>query len=283
MLAALRHMAEEQLAVIVTSGGLGPTADDLTAEIVGEFSGRPMVLDAELEEEIFEILKPLIARWPEADPEAIRAANRKQAVIPQGGTVLRPRGTAPGLVVPTLGSEPGPTVVVLPGPPGELVPLWDDAIASEAFQTAITGATVLRREIVRLFGIPEAEIAASLRAADTAGVVLEPLEITTCLRRGEIEIMTRFEPVHQPQYDAMIEFISARHGAHLFSPDGRTIDDQVAELLLAGETIATAESCTGGLLAARLTERPGSSAYVLGGAVPTATRQRRTSLRCLLR
>jgi nicotinamide-nucleotide amidase len=265
LLGALRHMASDGLAVIVTSGGLGPTADDLTAEIVGRFSGREMVLDVELEERIAEILKPLMRRWPGLDPDAIRASNRKQAVIPEGATVLEPVGTAPGLVVPAL--EPGgPTVVVLPGPPRELQPMWETAVATEAFQAAIAGATVYRREIVRLFGLPESEIANTLRAADTAGIALDQLEITTCLRRGELEIATRFEPPAQPAYDALLAFVEQRHGDTLFSRDGSTIDDQVVALL-AGETIAAAESCTGGLLAARLTERPGSSAYFLGGAV----------------
>ena len=130
--------------------------------------------------------------------------------------------------------------------------MWGDAVASEAFQSAIAGATVYRREIVRLYGIPEAEIANTLRAADAAGLRLEPLEITTCLRRGELEVSTRFEPDAQDEYDALLSFISDRHGEHLFSRDGSTIDDQVASLLLDGhETIATGESCTGGLLAAR--------------------------------
>ncbi len=93
-----------------------------------------------------------------------------------------------------------------------------------------------------------------------------PLEITTCLRRGEIEIATRFEPAAQDDYDAFMAFVAQRHADTLFSPDGSTIDEQLAGGL-AGETIATAESCTAGGLAYRLTDRPGSSAYVLGGAV----------------
>jgi len=266
--AALELMASTGVAVIVTSGGLGPTADDLTAEIVGAFCGRELVLDEPLEERIAEIIKHAMRRWPDADREALRAANRKQALVPSGATVLEPRGTAPGLVVPQAEGRRGPTVVVLPGPPGELQPMWQDAVRSEAFQRAITGATVFRREIVRLFGIPEAEIANTLRDADAAGLNLAPLEITTCLRRGEIEVSTRFEPGAQVDYDALVAFIAERHGERLFSRDGSTIDEQVAALLAGrGATIATAESCTGGLLAARLTERPGSSDYVIGGAV----------------
>ncbi len=263
--AALRFMAEENLAVIVTSGGLGPTADDLTAEIVGRFAGREMVLDPELEGRIAEILRPMLRRWPNLDADALRESNRKQAVVPQGATVLEPVGTAPGLVVPPAGGE-GPTVVVLPGPPRELQPMWRAAVATDAFRTAIAGATTYLNRIIRLFGIPESEIASTLRAAAADGLDLSPLEITTCLRRSEIEVSTRYEPPAQDAYDRLVAFIAERHRDSLFSLDGSTIDEQVTELL--GERkVAVAESCTGGLMAARLTERPGSSAYFAGGAV----------------
>jgi len=264
---ALRFLAEERVELAVTSGGLGPTADDLTAEVVGEFCGREMVLDEPLEERIAEILRPLMARWPHLDPDAIRESNRKQAVIPRGATVLEPVGTAPGLVVPPA-SGPGtaPTVVVLPGPPRELGPMWETAVRTKAFAAAVPDATQFAFRIMRLFGIPESEIALTLREAETAGLDLAPLEITTCLRRGEIEIATRYEPGGEQAYAAFEEVVAERHADTLFSRDGATIDDQVAELL-EGRTVATAESCTGGLLAARLTERAGSSAYVLGGLV----------------
>lgn len=268
--AALEFMRDRGVALIVTSGGLGPTADDLTAEIVGGFCGRAMVLAPSLERRIAEILAPMIKRWPGLDPDAIREANRKQAVIPEGATVLDPVGTAPGLVVAPLQGD-RPTVVVLPGPPSELHPMWEAARATDAFKAAIAGATTYVNEVVRLFGIPESEIASTLRAAEEAGLQLDRLEITTCLRRGEIEVATRFEPAQRPDYDALLEFIRSRHGAMLFSLDGSTIDEQVAELLT-GRTIATAESCTAGGLASRLTDRPGSSAYFLGGAVVYSNR-----------
>jgi nicotinamide-nucleotide amidase len=265
--AALQFMACTGMALIVTSGGLGPTADDLTAEIVGEFTGREMVLDADLEERIAEILRPLMSRWPGLDADAIREANRKQAVVPSGATVLDPVGTAPGLVVP-FSDGSGPTVLVLPGPPRELHEMWEKAVSTEAFQRAIAGATEYRRGILRLYGIPESEIANTLRAAESSGIELEPLEITTCLRRGEIEVATRYEPPAQAAYDAFVEFVAERHADELFSPDGSTVDEQVASLLVqSGRTVAVAESCTGGLMSARLTERGGSSEYFLGGAV----------------
>ena len=168
--------------------------------------------------------------------------------------------------MPPVGGAGGPTVVVLPGPPRELQPMWATATETDAFRAAIVGATTYHRDIVRLFGIPESEIADTLRAAEADGLALEPLEITTCLRRGEIEIATRYEPDAQGDYDRLLQFIRDRHGDTLFSLDGSTIDDQVADLL-AGHTLAVAESCTGGLLAARLTDRAGSSAYFLGGGV----------------
>ncbi len=265
LLAALEFMRADGMALIVTSGGLGPTADDLTAEIVGQFCGREMVLDDALEERIAEILRPLMERWPDLDPDSVRESNRKQAVIPRGATILEPVGTAPGLVVRP-GEGDGPTVVVLPGPPRELQPMWETARQTEAFAAAIAGAVEYRREIVRLFGIPESEIANTLRAAEEAGLDLAPLEITTCLRRGEIEVSTRFEPAGQGAYDAFLQFIREQHADTLYSEDGSTIDDQLAELL-AGHTLVAAESCTAGLFAGRITDRAGSSAYFLGGGV----------------
>ena len=265
LLATLDFMRDAGMALIITSGGLGPTADDLTAEIVGRFTGREMVLDGPLEERIAEILRPLMERWPDLDPDSVRESNRKQAVIPEGATILEPVGTAPGLVVPPRDGD-GPTVVVLPGPPRELQPMWEMARQTEAFAAAITGAVEYRREIVRLFGIPESEIANTLRAAVQAGLDLAPLEITTCLRRGEIEVSTRFQPDGQAAYDAFLDFIRRRHADTLYSDDGSTIDDQLASLL-AGHTLAAAESCTAGLFAGRITDRAGSSAYFLGGGV----------------
>ncbi len=265
LLAALDFMERAGMALIVTSGGLGPTADDLTADVVGRFAGREMVLDPRLEERIAEILRPMMRRWPGLDPEAIRESNRKQAVIPDGATVLDPVGTAPGLVVP-LADREGPTVVVLPGPPRELQPMWETARQTEAFRQAIVGATTYRTGIVRLFGIPESEIANTLRAAEADGLALDQLEITTCLRRGEIEVSTRYEPAAEKAYDALIGFIADRHSDTLFSIDGATVDEQVAALFQ-GRTVAVAESCTGGLLSARLTDRPGSSDYFAGGIV----------------
>jgi competence/damage-inducible protein CinA-like protein len=265
---ALAFLASIGVDVIVTSGGLGPTADDLTAEVVGRFQGREMILDDALEGRIAEIIDRYLSRWPNLDPDAVRASNRKQAVVPEGATILEPIGTAPGLVVPPASGNGGPTVVVLPGPPRELQEMWPAAAAAEAFGTAIAGATTYRQHTLRLYGLPESEIAETLRAAEDSPPGIDGLEITTCLRRGELEVVTRYEPPAQAAYDAFEAVVRERHADTLFSTDGSTVDEQVARLLrTAGFTIATAESCTGGLLAGRLTDLAGSSEYVLGGLV----------------
>ena len=257
---ALRSMAEQGIDLLLTSGGLGPTADDLTAEVVGRFQGRELALDDALAERIEAIVSPLLKRWPNLDPEAIRVGTRKQAMVPEGATVLEPVGTAPGLVVPPGAAGGGPTVVVLPGPPRE--------VKTEALRDAIAGATVYEQRTMRLFGIPESEIAETLRQAEGRGIVLEKLEVTTCLKRGEIEVVTRFEPDAVGVYEAFERLVRERHADTLFSTDGDTVDAQVAKMLRERRwTIGVAESCTGGELAARLTSPAGASEYVKGGVV----------------
>ncbi len=259
--AQLRFLAAEGVDLIITSGGLGPTADDMTVEMVARFSGRELVLDADLEATIADILKNLMARYSRVDFDAVLAANRKQAMVPVGAHIIDPVGTAPGVVVPGT-----PTVVVLPGPPRELQAMWAAAVASEPVQQAIAGRTVYRQDTVRMFGLAESGLAETLREAERDISGFTNLEITTCLRRGEVEMVTRYEPQSADIYRQLMDLVRDRHGSTLFSEDGSLVDDQVATLL-AGRRIATAESCTAGLLAARLTERPGSSAYVAGAVV----------------
>jgi nicotinamide-nucleotide amidase len=159
----------------------------------------------------------------------------------------------------------GQVVVVLPGPPRELQGGWEQAVETAPFAAAVSERIDYRRRMLRLFGIPESEIAATLRAAEE-DVGIDGLEITTCLRRGELEVTIRSVPGDEGKAKALEEFITGRHETTLFSHDGSTVDDQVAELLR-GRRLAIAESCTAGLLAARVTDRPGSSEYFAGGVV----------------
>ena len=257
----LRFLAELGVDLIVTSGGLGPTADDLTAEAVARFAGRELVLDSEMEQRIADILAGFARRF-RFDADALREANRKQAMVPEGATPIDPAGTAPGLVVPT---EAGPTVIVLPGPPRELQAMWPKALETGEVRRKLAGAAPYGTASMRIFGIPESELAKSLREIGSE-LDLAPLEITTCLRRAEIEVDVRYRDGVEEVAERLMDELAERHAPYVYSRDGSSIDEQVAELL-AGHSIGLGESCTAGLLAARLTEIPGSSDYVAGGVV----------------
>jgi competence/damage-inducible protein CinA-like protein len=259
--AALRFLAAEGMDLIVTTGGLGPTADDLTAEVVARFAGRKMVLDEGMEEKIAAVLRGFARRF-NFDEGAVLDANRKQAMVPEGATPLDPIGTAPGLVVPA----DERVVVVLPGPPRELQPMWPEAARSAPMRAVLERATPLHGYTMRMFGVPESEIAKSLREIEGEGVDLESVEITTCLRKGEIEIDVRYRDEAAGTAGAVREGLLTRHRRETFSLDGETIDAQVAKLLR-GRRLGLAESCSGGLLAARITDLPGASAYLAGSVV----------------
>lgn len=262
--AALDFLAGEGCELILTSGGLGPTADDLTADVVAELAQRPLRHDAALEQRIWQRLaRARLAR--QADADALRAGARKQALVPAGATVLEPVGTAPGLLVP-VGERL--LVAVLPGPPRELQTMWRDAVATEPLRGLLARGGELRERMLRFYRLPEPQIAATLRELEQQGLELAPLEVTTCLRRGELEVSTVYAPAAEAAYEALAAALAERHPQQLFSPTGATVDELVARALTeAGATVATAESCTGGLMAGRLTDRAGSSAYLLGGLV----------------
>jgi len=255
--AALRDGLRADLCVV--SGGLGPTHDDRTVELVARAVGADLRVDEGLLEQIEAISRGFAQRLgrPYTDFEP---GVRKQATIPDGALNLGLAGTAPGLVL-----EAGEcAVVVLPGPPRELQEMWREAVGTEEFKRAVARRTDYEQHTLRLFGIPESEIAETLRMAEGSIEGLDALEVTTCLRRGEVEVVVRNEPAAADAYEALEALIAERHERTLYSTDGARVDDQVAELL-AGRRIAVGESCTGGLMAARLTERPGASVYVAGG------------------
>ncbi len=257
---ALRFFRDTGVDLIVTTGGLGPTADDLTAEVVASFAGRELRHDPEMEERIAAIVAQFATRF-KFDPEALKEGNRKQAMIPEGAEALDPAGTAPGLVVPA-GEV---AVIVLPGPPRELQALWAAALETAPVQAVLEKAGSFENFSLRLFGIPESEIAQSLREIESEQA-LDGLEITTCLRRGELHIDVRHREGAEEAAEALREGIRERHGRFLFSEEGESIEDVLFELL--GEKrLGLAESCTGGLLAVRLTDRPRASGYFIGAVV----------------
>ncbi len=260
---ALRFVADAGCALVVTSGGLGPTADDLTAEVVASFVGADLVLDEAMHAHIAGILAGWAARAGFTGT-ALEEANRKQAMVPRGAVTLPPVGTAPGFVVARPG---GPLVLVLPGPPRELAQMWPAALATAPVRELLAGVAPVAVRSLRYFGLPESEIAATLRelgsVRDLSGV-----EVTTCLRRSELEVDLRPGPGADGVVAALADELAVRHARHLVSADGTGTDELVARALLArGWTVAAGESCTGGLFAARLVDRAGSSEYVAGGVV----------------
>jgi len=271
--AALRYCAAAGCVLVVTSGGLGPTADDLTGEVVATFAGVELGLDEALQQRIAAI----IARFPRIDqnPAPRDAGIRKQALVPRGAVVLEPVGTAPGLVV---SAEHGPLVVVLPGPPRELTGMWPAALASAPMTALLASVPPARGRLLRYYGLSEAEVASTLRILEQERD-LSGVEVTTCLRRSELEVDLRPQPGADDSAQWLAAELAARHAKRLVSADGTSTDELLARALLdRGLTVATAESCTGGLLAGRLIDRPGSSAYVQGGVVSYSNAAKTTLL-----
>ncbi len=250
--------------LLITSGGLGPTADDLTAAVVAEHQGRALRLDEALERRVAAIIAALMARrGVEHSPVATAAGARKQALVPDGALVLDPVGTAPGLVVPVADGRTGPPVVVLPGPPGELQGMWPQVWRAAPVAAVVASAEPLHQSTIRMYGPAEADLAQSLRRIENE---LTGLEVTTCLREGELEVVSRYPPAAEAGQRLLRQTLLADFGTSVYSPDGQAVDELVHERLRRlALTLAVAESCTGGLLAARLTRLPGSSAFFAGG------------------
>ncbi|WP_132994035.1 competence/damage-inducible protein A [Gordonia zhaorongruii] len=266
--AQLQFLTDQGVDLIVTTGGLGPTADDLTVATVADFTGRQLRRDAD----IARTVDAVVRRWrkyADADslPPAMLAAVEKQSLIPDGAQPIPPAGTAPGVAVPA--GDGHPTILILPGPPHELQSMWGAAMSTAPVVAAVAGRSALTQETIRAYGLSEPDLAVTLRDAEQSIDGYSDLEVTTCMRGGELEIVTRFDDSTTASYDALVDMLSASYGERIFSTDGSEVDDVVIDAL-AGRTVSTAESCTGGLIAARFTDRPGSSAYFLGGVAAYA-------------
>jgi competence/damage-inducible protein CinA-like protein len=244
----------------LVTGGLGPTHDDRTVETVARVAGKELVVDEELEREI-EAVSRMIAerlRRPYAD---FTTGVRKQATLPAGGISLGLAGTAPGIVL----QAGACAVVILPGPPRELQRLWPRALETEPVRRVLQSAPARERLALRFFGMPESAVAQALERAggDGGGV-----EATICAREFEIHVDLVVEPGAEERGAAVAASLRDGLGRYLFSEDERSISEIVLDLCRGrGLTLATAESCTGGLVAARLTGVPGSSDVFVGGVV----------------
>ena len=259
--AALR--AAEDADICLVSGGLGPTHDDRTVELVARVAGAPLRVDLELESRIEGISRRVAERLDRPYGDFAPGVT-KQATVPAGSVVVGIAGTAPGLVV----SGPRCVYVVMPGPPGELRRLWPAAVASEPVQAVLARTTAPGRRVLRFYGVSESAVARALAEAggDGGGV-----EATICARDFEIHVDLVVEPGAEARADALERAFLEPLGTYLFTKDERSVAELVLGLCGArGFRLGTAESCTGGLVAARLTDVAGSSDVFAGAIVAYA-------------
>jgi nicotinamide-nucleotide amidase len=269
---ALRTGLEADLCLV--SGGLGPTHDDRTVELIARATGRSLVVHEDLERKIEAVSRTIAERLgrPYSD---FTTGVRKQATLPDGALSLGLAGTAPGSVLDT-----GRCVVVsLPGPPRELQRLWPRALESEPVRRVLERAPARDHLVLRFFGTPESQVAQALADAGGEG---DGVEATICAREFEIHVDLFVEPGARERGDAVADALRGRLGRYLFAEDERSISMIVLDACRArGLRLATAESCTGGMVAARLTAVPGASDVFVGGVVAYANDAKESELAVL--
>jgi nicotinamide-nucleotide amidase len=267
--AALREALE--LDLVVTSGGLGPTHDDRTIELLARAAGRKLVVDSALEQEIEGVVRGLAERFRRPYDE-FESGVRKQATLPEGGVSLGLAGTAPGVLLET-GSA---LAIALPGPPGELQRIWRTALERPELQQLFAQARNPAHRILRFFGLPESAVAGVVAQA---GGEAEGLEVTICAHDLEVQVDLVIPPGSEGQAERLREALRRAHPRALFAEDEQAVEAIVLDAARGrGLTIAAAESCTGGLVSARLTSIPGSSEVFVGGLVAYDDRLKREGL-----
>jgi len=256
----------------LVSGGLGPTHDDRTVEMVARVAGRALVLDDGLEQEIEGVSRMVAERMGRQYSEFATGVT-KQATLPEGALSLGLAGTAPGFVLDTGGSA---IVVVLPGPPRELRRLWPRALETPPVRRVLEQAPERGRAVLRFFGTPESAVARALAEAGGDG---NGVEATICAREFEIHVDLIFDPEAGERAAAIAQALRGGLERYLFSEDSRSVAEIVLDLCRArGFTLGAAESCTGGLVAARLTEIGGSSDVFRGSVVAYANDVKESAL-----
>jgi nicotinamide-nucleotide amidase len=246
--------------IVVFSGGLGPTEDDLTREAVGAALGLELRRDNEILTELYKRAAARRIPMPEN--------NAKQADVLDGAEVLRnPNGSAPGQYIDTVVGRHRKIVILLPGPPKELKAMYEAECRGRLVATLPERHMATR--MLRMALLPESQVDAKV-----APIYKRYKDVETTILAGAAEIQLHFvcakatEAEARARVDELTEVIEQRMGEAVFSSHGESLEEVVLLMLgLRHMTLAAAESCTGGLLAERLTAVPGSSRYFLGGAV----------------
>jgi nicotinamide-nucleotide amidase len=246
--------------VCVLSGGLGPTHDDRTVETLAREAGRPLRVDESVERAIETVSRQVAERLgrPYAD---LLPGVRKQASLPDGAVSLGLAGTAPAVLL----ERDGRVAVALPGPPAELRRLWPRVVESAAFGRVVARAERPRHTVLRFFELPESLVANVLERHGGEG---DGLDLTVCAQDHEVRVDLLTRDAGEERAGQIAGALRERFASYLFAEDERT----VGELVLArcrelGLRLATAESCTGGLVGARLTDVAGASDVYAGGVV----------------
>ena len=250
------RQALDRADLIVACGGLGPTDDDRTREAVADLLGRKL----ELNQSVLRHIQELFRRFGRVMPEI----NRRQAMVPEGATVIpNPRGSAPGLWI----EASGHILILLPGVPSELRAMFEQEVRPRL--TRLGHDERLFTRDLRITGLPESEVE---QRVSPLYALYPDTETTILASPPGIQLHPRVwsrDPAQANQIlDEMVKRMALALGEHLYSTEGETLEQVVARALTENRaTIAVAESCTGGLLAERLTNIPGSSSYFLGGVV----------------
>jgi nicotinamide-nucleotide amidase len=255
---AVREGLEAELCVL--SGGLGPTHDDRTVETLARVAGRELRVDSDLVTQIEKVSRVVAERLrrPYAD---FAEGVEKQASLPDGAVALGLAGTAPAVLL----ERDGGLAVALPGPPNELRRLWQRVLDSDAFQRLLARVEKPRHRVLRFFGPSESAVARVLREA---GGEEDGLEVTVCAHDLEIRVDLLERDGGEERAARLGEALRARFGRDLFAEDERSVAEIVVERCRAlGLRLATAESCTGGLVGARLTDVAGASDVYVGGVI----------------
>lgn len=255
MSSSFRH-ALDSAELVVSSGGLGPTDDDRTRQTVAELLGRKLRTN----DEILAGIRERFRRYGRAMPEI----NARQALVPDGAIVLpNPRGSAPGLWLETNGR----IVVLLPGPPNELEGMFEEQVQPRLAKLGQREHLYTRD--LRISGLPESEVEQRVRPLYS---VYPDIDTTILAAPGGIQLHPRIwsedARIAEKLLDEIVQRMALALGEHLYSTQGESLEEVVGRVLTENRaTIAVAESCTGGMLAERLTNISGSSVYFLGGVV----------------